>query len=170
MSKTRSFLKYWFVPLAWMSLIFVGSGDTRSYTHSSRLVEPLLHWLFPHMTQAHIDSIHHVIRKCAHLTEYAVLGMLLWRAIRKPVRNDPRPWSWREAVIAVSIVFLYASSDEIHQIFVPTRTPLVSDVFIDTSGGVIGMIFLWSMGRFFNWWPKSGPEGGLKGRKNPAQG
>ena len=153
-----------------MSLIFVGSGDTRSYTHSSRLIEPLLHWLFPHMTQAHIESIHHVIRKCAHLTEYAVLAILLWRAVRKPVRRDTRPWSWREAVIAISIVFLYASTDEIHQIFVPTRTALVSDVFIDTSGAVIGMIFLWSLGRCFNWWTKSEPEGGLKDRNNTAQG
>src|SRR3954470_17134565 len=115
-----------------MSLIFFGSSDSKSYTHSSRLIEPFLHWLFPHMAQAHIEAIHHVIRKCAHLTEYAVLAMLLWRAVRK----DSRPWSWREATIAVLIVFLYASTDELHQMFVPTRTPMISDVFIDTSGAV----------------------------------
>ena len=89
-SKTRSFLKYWLLPLAWMSLIFFGSSDNKSYQHSSRLIEPLLHWLFPHMSQAHVEAIHHVIRKCAHLTEYAILGFLLWRAVRKPTRRDPR--------------------------------------------------------------------------------
>lgn len=152
MSKTRSFFKYWFVPLAWMSLIFVGSSDSKSYTHSSRLIEPFLHWLFPHMTQTHVEAIHHAIRKCCHLTEYAILATLLWRAVRKPVRRDPRPWSWREATIAIIIVFLYASTDEFHQMFVPTRTPMVSDVFIDTSGAVIGMIVLWAAGRRLKWW------------------
>jgi len=55
----------------------------------------------------------------------------------------------------VLIVFLYASTDEFHQMFVPTRTPMVSDVFIDTSGAIIGMILLWLLGRFFNWWPNA---------------
>jgi VanZ family protein len=142
-SKTRSFIKYWLLPVAWMSLIFLGSSDSQSYVHSSRLIEPLLRWLFPHMTREHIEAIHHLLRKCAHLTEYAVLAMLLWRAIRKPRPNDPRPWRWREAAIAIVIVFLYASTDEFHQRYVRTRTPMVSDVFIDTTGAMIGMIFLW---------------------------
>jgi VanZ family protein len=153
-SKTRSFLKYWLLPLAWMSLIFFGSSDSRSYTHSSHLIEPFLHWLFPRMSQAHIEAIHHFIRKCAHLTEYAVLSMLLWRAVRKPLPEDPRPWQWRQAAIAVLIVFLYASTDEFHQRFVPSRTPMISDVFIDTSGAIAGMILLWAIGNWFAWWPK----------------
>lgn len=137
-----------------MSLIFFGSADSQSYTHSSRLIEPLLHWLFPHMAQAHIEALHHVFRKCCHLAEYAILGLLLWRAVRKPVRRDPRPWSWRTAIIAVLIVFLYASTDEFHQIFVPTRTPHVTDVLIDTSGAILGVILLWFVGRCFNRWPE----------------
>lgn len=155
MSKTVAFIKYWLLPLGWMSLIFVGSSDSKSYEHSSRIIEPFLHWLFPHMSEDHIHLIHHVLRKCAHLTEYAVLGILLWRAVRKPLRNEPRPWSWREAAIAVLIVFAYASTDEFHQRFVPTRTPLVSDVFIDTGGAVIGMLALWAAGNMFNWWSKT---------------
>lgn len=107
------------------------------------------------MSQDHIHLIHHILRKCAHLTEYAVLAWLLWRAVRKPDRNNPRPWSWREATIAVFMVFAYASTDEFHQRFVPTRTPLVSDVFIDTGGAVIGMLALWAIGSLLNWWPKT---------------
>lgn len=146
-----------------MSLIFLGSSDSKSYTHSSRLIEPLLHWLFPHMSQPHVEAIHHAIRKCAHLTEYAVLATLLWRAVRKPMRKDPRPWSWREAAIAVFIVFLYASTDEFHQMFVPSRTPMISDVFVDTSGAVIGMIVLRTAGRWFKWW------GNRESGKSPRQ-
>jgi hypothetical protein len=38
--------------------------------------------------------------------------------------------------------------------FVPTRTPMVSDVFIDTSGAVVGMLVLWAAGWWFKWWGK----------------
>ena len=104
-SKLGSFIRYWLLPLAWMSLIFVGSADTQSYERSSRVIVPLLHWLFPHMPEAHVELIHHIFRKCAHLGEYSVLALILWHAVRKPVRNDTRPWRWREAAIAVLIVF-----------------------------------------------------------------
>jgi VanZ family protein len=150
--KLRAFLIYWLPPLVWMVLIFTGSSDARSYQHTSLLVEPFLHWLFPHMTQAHVEEIHHLIRKCGHLTEYAVLAFLFWRAVRQPVKNDSRPWRWGEAGVALSLVFLYAASDEFHQRFVPTRTPLVSDVFIDTCGGAAGLFALWIFSRLRKRW------------------
>jgi VanZ family protein len=140
--KLRAFLKYWLPPLLWMTLIFSASSDARSYEHSSRFVEPLLHWLFPHMSQAHIDGLHHFVRKCAHVTEYAVLALLLWRALHRSKNNLPA-WSWPKVGGTILFVFLYAATDEFHQSFVPTRTPLVSDVFIDTAGGVLGLIVIW---------------------------
>jgi hypothetical protein len=139
-----------------MSLIFVGSADSKSDTHSFRLIEPLLHWLFPHMSQDHVEAIHHVIRKCGHLTEYGILGLLvscsgapsasLFVATGAPGAGArPSPPSWSS--------FSTPPTDEFHQIFVPTRTPLVSDVFIDTSDAIIGMIVLWSLGKWNRWWP-----------------
>jgi VanZ family protein len=47
------------------------------------------------------------------------------------------------------VVFAYAASDEFHQIFVPNRTALVSDVLIDTSGGVAGLLLLWLWRKMF---------------------
>jgi VanZ family protein len=140
--KLRAFLKYWLPVLIWMTLIFSASSDSHSYEHSSRLVEPFLHWLFPKMPQTQIEEIHHLIRKCGHLTEYAILALLLWRALHQSKNNLP-PWSWPKVGGTLLIVFLYAASDEFHQSFVPTRTPLVSDVFIDTAGGAIGLLALW---------------------------
>jgi VanZ family protein len=139
--KLRTFLKYWLPVLIWMALIFSASSDSHSYEHSSRFVEPFLRWLFPQMSQTHVEQIHHLIRKCGHLTEYAVLALLLWRALNQS-KNLP-PWSWPKVLGALLIVFLYAASDEFHQIFVPTRTALVSDVFIDTAGGATGLLALW---------------------------
>jgi VanZ family protein len=135
-----------------MVLIFSASGDTKSYEHSSSLFVPLLHWLFPGMSPERIDSIHYLFRKCGHLSEYALLALLLWRAIRQPVRKDPRPWQWAEAGLALALVFLYSASDELHQVFVPTRTGMVSDVFIDTAGGAAGLLILWLLGKLIKHW------------------
>jgi VanZ family protein len=140
--KSRAFLKYWLPPLLWMALIFSASGDSHSYEHSSLFVEPFLHWLFPKMSQAQIETIHHIIRKCGHLTEYAVLAALILRALNQSKSKLP-PWSWPRILGTLLIIFLYAATDEFHQKFVLTRTPLVSDVFIDTAGGAIGLLALW---------------------------
>ena len=104
------------------------------------------------MPPARIDEIHHLFRKCCHLTEYAVLAWLLWRALRQPVKNDPRPWNWPEARLTLLIVMLYAGIDEFHQRFVPSRTSLVSDVFIDAAGGAVALLTLWLIGRRRNRW------------------
>jgi VanZ family protein len=150
----RTFLKYWLPVLLWMMLIFTASADTKSYQHSSTLFEPLLHWLFPQMSQEHVELIHHLFRKCGHLSEYAVLALLLWRAIHRTQKKNPQQpdapqpgaggWKWDEAGLALAVVFLYAASDEFHQIFVPSRTPLISDVLIDTAGGTLGLLLLWA--------------------------
>ncbi len=100
------------------------------------------------MSAVLVHNIHELLRKCAHLTVYAVLALLLWRAVRQPVKNSPRPWVWPEAGLALALVFLYAVTDEFHQIFVPTRTAMVSDVFIDTAGGAAALLLLWAFGRW----------------------
>ena len=142
MPKLRVFLKFWLPPLAWMALIFTASRDSHSYEHSSRLFEPLLRWLFPHVTQEHIETIHHLFRKCCHLAEYAVFALLVWRALRANKNNLP-PWSWPKVGGTLLAVFLYAATDEFHQTFVPARTPRVMDVLIDTCGGAIALLVLW---------------------------
>ena len=152
MLRTRSFLLYWLPVVIWMCLIFTASSDKASYQHSSRIIGPILHWLFPHLSDAATNTIILLVRKCAHLTEYAVLALLLWRAMRKPVRRDPRPWNRKFAFLAVLYVALYASTDEIHQSFVPTRTAHFSDVVIDTIGATVAIFALWLIGRWRKNW------------------
>jgi VanZ family protein len=156
--KLRLFLKYWLPVTVWMALIFSASSDTQSYRHTSRFFEPLLHWLFPQMPPATVDEVHHFFRKTGHFSEYAVLALLLWRAIHHTRRAPVAPklgeggWRWEEAGLALSVVFLYAASDELHQVFVALRTALVSDVVIDTTGGLTGLLLLWLAGKIFKRW------------------
>ena len=68
-----------------------------------------------------------VLRKLAHVTEYAVLAVLLVRATHRPA-------------VALALGSLYAVSDEIHQTFVRGREGRPRDVVIDTVGVVIGVV------------------------------
>ena len=150
--KIGNFLKYWLVLVLWMALIFTASSDSQSFPRSSRIVEPVLRWLFPHITQPAVNEVVFYARKGVHLTIYAVLAMLLWRAIRQPVRNDRRPWSWKHAGLALLLAALYAASDEFHQTFVPNRDGCVRDVVIDTCGSAAGLAVVWQIGRWRKRW------------------
>jgi VanZ family protein len=100
------------------------------------------------MTPKTIDEIVFKARKCAHITEFAVFAMLLWRARNRPTRLAPCPWRWSEVRLIWLVVVLYAATDEFHQTFVPHREGLVRDVLIDSVGGALGLILLW---RFCRW-------------------
>ena len=71
-----------------------------------------------------------ILRKIAHLSEYAILGALLLRAIQRPA-------------VAILAGGLYAVTDEIHQHFVRGRHAAWYDVLIDTVGVTIGVL-AWS--------------------------
>jgi len=151
-SRFRIFLKYWLLTIVWMVLIFSASADSHSAQHSSYLFMPLLHWLFPNLPDDQAERLHHYFRKCCHLTEYAILALLVRRTFLHGVKTGFPPWSGRLTGGVVGVVFLYACTDEFHQIFVPTRTPLFSDVCIDTAGGATGLLLAWLWQRA---WKKS---------------
>ncbi len=106
----------------------------------------------PNLSAEAFRTIVLVIRKCAHLTEYAVLALLVWRAWRKPLWHDTRPWLWSEAGVALWATVLYAATDEFHQTFIPSREGCVRDVLIDSTGAVVGLIALWILGRWRKFW------------------
>jgi|HubBroStandDraft_3_1064219.scaffolds.fasta_scaffold388786_1 VanZ family protein len=138
----RAFLSFWVPVLVWMIIIFGASADSHSYEHSSRIVIPFLRWLFPHMAPVEMEQIHHLLRKCCHVIEYAIFGFLVFRALSHS--RTPLPaWSWPRVGGALLIVLVYAATDEYHQSFVPTRTPRVLDVCIDTAGGALGLSVAW---------------------------
>src|SRR5690242_14468062 len=133
----KFFLKYWLPLLIWMTLIFIGSTDVLSAEHTSRFLVPFLHWLDPQISSAAINSIQIVIRKLGHLTEYAILATLIWRALRSAE-------NWKRSTLilfAVSLIgcAVFAASDEFHQSFVPSRTSSVNDVMIDIFGAGIAL-------------------------------
>ena len=79
-----------------------------------------------------IDLIHTFVRKAAHMSEYAVLALLYLYALCK---NEAK----RPLRTALLLCALYAATDEIHQAFVPDRSPSPIDVMIDTAGAAVGL-------------------------------
>lgn len=135
-SRPLRFVFYVLPALIWMVIIFGNSTDVGSSAHTRTFLQEFLANLPPlsHLSFDAILEIDHVIRKTAHVTEYAIFATLLFRALRQN-RNDWRPlYAWGPVLFA----FLYASTDEIHQIFVPSRGASVVDVLIDTSGAILG--------------------------------
>jgi VanZ family protein len=127
----------------WASLIFTFSTDSFSSEHTQNLVVGILHTLLPHARERTLYMLHDFIRKCAHLCEYFVFGVLLFRAIRAPRRG----WHWRWALLAILIAAFYASSDEMHQIFVPSRGASVWDALLDTGGASVAQLATWFVNR-----------------------
>src|ERR1043165_3472724 len=80
--KLGFFLKVWLPVLAWMIFIFFGSTDLLSAEHTSRFIGPFLRWFSPDISDATVASIQLFVRKCGHLSEYAILAALLYRAPR----------------------------------------------------------------------------------------
>lgn len=128
-------LKRWVPALIWMFVIFSGSGDSNSMLHSSRLIEPFFRWLMPNIAQEQLDMIHVVVRKGAHMAEFAFLACLFLQALAIEQGDTRRwiPWAWILSTI-------YAASDEIHQMFVPNRGASVGDVMIDSAGAALGLL------------------------------
>jgi len=134
----RQFVKYWLPLLIWLGVIFVGSASVMSAEHTSRYIVPFLLWLKPGISPNAIWTILVVARKCAHITEYAVLALLLWRALRSiPTLQTKMLMVFGAALLGCAV---FAASDEFHQTFVKSRTPSIRDVLLDTGGALFGLL------------------------------
>jgi VanZ family protein len=150
--KRIQFAKYWLPVLLWFALIFAASGDAKSAHHSSRIIGPIVHWLLPRLAAAQVDEVVFYVRKGAHVTEYAVLAWLFWRAFRHHAGLGRGNWSAAVARRAWLAATAYAVTDELHQCFVPNRQGTVLDVLVDCFGAALGLAIIWSIGRWRRRW------------------
>jgi VanZ family protein len=134
----RLLLKNWLPAVIWLGVIFLGSTDLMSAEHTSRFIVPFLRWLNPDISPVRLASIHLIVRKCAHLGEYAVLALLLLRAAIFMTNLKRSP-----AILYVSVwgaCLFVAATDEFHQIFVVSRGASATDIMIDSGGAILGLL------------------------------
>lgn len=100
---------------------------------------------FPHVRHGlennliSLSTIIFLVRKTAHFTEYAILGALFYLNFRQLQKLNSRP---KKILLPIVFSFLYACTDEIHQIFVPGRSAQFRDVLIDTLGASFGCLLI----------------------------
>jgi VanZ family protein len=136
---------YRYAPLVlWIGLVFFFSSTVASSNQTSRIIGPILHFLFPSAPEETIQNYHFFIRKCAHFTEYAILAFWGIRALAESSKPSLRKYRF---LIAVLIVFLIASTDEFNQSFEPTRTSSPWDVLLDCIGGATMSLVYWTISR-----------------------
>ena len=133
------FLTYYLPLLIWLGFIFFASSGQFSANNTSRIVGPLVLWLFPNTSPETLGVIHGITRKLAHFTEYALLAFLAARAFRTSANAFLRN-NW--FMVSFALVAVYALLDEYHQSFVPSRTASVVDSLIDMFGGLTMLLFL----------------------------
>ena len=134
----------WAVALAlWIAFIWGHSlvQGPQSSAESGAVVG-LLRPLFEAVGVADTDVMSLVVRKCAHFSEYAVLG-----AISRGLLVARRAESGRPALPAGLLVALVPAIDESIQLFVPGRSGSPVDVCIDLAGVVAGSALSWALSR-----------------------
>ena len=126
----------WILLIAWMLLIFLMSNQPAhiSNQQSNSFINMLA--FFGIDLNSKLGSLaSFVVRKTAHFTEYAVLGFFTYKAVSCDVLDR------KKAVLTAQLISTgYASTDEIHQMFVPGREGKVFDVMIDSCGAFCGIM------------------------------
>jgi len=113
----KTFFKYYLPLILWVFLIFILSG-------------------IPNLKSGLVDVYDLILRKAAHIFEYAVLSILILRIGLRKEKNI----SNRRMVYIITLIFgiFYAFLDEYHQSFIIGRSGNLFDVIIDSIGIVLG--------------------------------
>lgn len=133
--------------LMMMIIIFIFSSKTAVESNGSstfiasfvlQAKEQLFGVCEPREREVLLEVINFIVRKAAHMAEYALLAILL--SIHFYTINVRK---LKYFMYNIGICVLYAMSDEFHQLFVEGRSGQLSDVFIDTIGIIIGTLIFY---------------------------
>ena len=142
--------KKWVIRFLWLLVILVAAiifffssqNAEESSNTSGGLTGFLLRLFVPgydSMTHKERTSlfkkIHHLVRKGAHFTEFALLGVSLRLLFQALSLRRPILWAWIAGT-------LYACTDELHQILVNSRAAMWQDVGIDSAGVLAGVLLV----------------------------
>ena len=114
-------------------------GSDSSTAQSSQIIQ-VLHQVFPNLSsrtsELDASTLTFIVRKTAHFTEYGILFYFFYR------QTLPQKNGLQLFILAILSSFLYACTDEIHQLFVPGRSGQFTDILVDTLGASFGCAFL----------------------------
>ncbi|KKT85324.1 MAG: VanZ family protein [Parcubacteria group bacterium GW2011_GWA1_Parcubacteria_45_10] len=121
MTTMNKFIKFWLPVILWAALIFFFSSE--ALPPASRI-----YWR------------DFVVKKSAHIVEYAVFATLLFRAFINSGMERKKA-----AIYTLVLAMLYGITDEFHQSFTPGREPRIRDWIFDTIGAGFASYYLWKL-------------------------
>ena len=147
---------WWLATVAWAALIFYLSTPAFAAHRSLPLLARLLAFFDVSLSPTTLGVLNSFIRTLAHLTEYAIFALLLYRSCRGsttlPAAGCLLParcgWRPRLAFWCIVIAAVYSVTDEYHQSFTSTRGPSAFDCVLDTTGAATGMLVAYFAVRF----------------------
>ena len=92
-----------------------------------------------------IDELNYPLRKVAHASEYFIFTIPILIELKNSGIKGTRKF-----IIALTICFIYACTDEYHQTFVKGRTGQFTDSLIDTAGGFVSCLIYYLINKFLN--------------------
>lgn len=126
--------------LVGLMVIFIFSNSAASASTSNGMSLTVSEWVRPVLNTVGLhpetDFLNFVIRKLAHFSEYALLGVLIGLAYRL------QPWSWMKGKVALLPFFIIPVLDENLQRFSSGRSCELRDVLIDSAGMAVGMMLV----------------------------
>jgi VanZ family protein len=131
--------------IAWSVNMFWMSTERFSGAHSESMLRVVLRLLDLSVSPSALDLVNSILRKVAHVTEYAILGLLIYRSLGNRVQSfSPlRVGTW--CILSASV---YSLTDELHQAFVPGRHASLVDCGIDTLGAAVAMLLVFASSAF----------------------
>lgn len=136
----------WIPAVIWMILIFFLSAQPAVNSNNlskgvTKIIVETIGKILPlkiEMSTVNdlVSQLNHFVRKSAHFFAYMMLGILIAAAF---VKNGIK--GYKAFTLSLAICFIYAASDEIHQLFVPGRGCQFKDVMIDSAGAFVGITF-----------------------------
>lgn len=124
----------------WMIIIYLLSNQTGSMSgsNSGKIIYNTLKCIYElfHINTDNlyniVEFIHSPLRELMHMLEYLILSILIYYVLSNYNSDN-------KFIISVMFCFIYATFDEIHQIFIPNRTFEYFDIFMDIIGAIIGI-------------------------------
>jgi len=128
---------WWSLTLAWAALIFYLSTQTFAPDFSQGLLAGILHFLHLRVSPSAFEFIHALLRKLAHLAEYAIFALLLYGL---PGEKSQMLWRPSRAFVCILAAAVFSLTDEFHQLHVPGRHASLLDCGLDTMGASLAMV------------------------------
>lgn len=141
MNGKRFKVRYFIPSIIIMIIIFCFSKQNGNDSGAlSIAIVNVIRRIFPSFDN--IDLLHLLIRKAAHMSEYALLAGSYYYGLSKNNITHTH-------IISIILCFIYACSDELHQLLVSGRAGRFIDVLIDTSGAIVMILLIIIVRRFY---------------------